>query len=336
MRKEPMNNSNAQGKSGPSGMAIWGALIAVYIAWGSTYLAIRFAVETMPPFLMAATRFLFAGGVLYAFRRLRGDPAPTRIEWRSAAIVGLLLLAGANGSVVWAEQLVVSGIAALMVGSAPLWMVLIDALRPGGHWPDWKAVVGVVVGFGGIALLVWPSNGLQGEVNPVGAGVLVLASILWAIGSLYSRGAELPDSPLLGTGMEMLAGGAGLVIMGTLNNEWSQINLAGISTRSLLGLAYLIVGGAWVGFAAYTWLLRVAPTTLVSTYAYVNPLIAIFMGNLLASEPLTTRILIAAAIIVTSVALITMTRGRGNRRETGDGRRGRTDGKGTIYSAGDD
>lgn len=307
--KESPSHTASQSNS-PSGLAIWGALIAVYIAWGSTYLAIRFAVETMPPFLMAATRFLFAGAVLYAFRRLRGDPAPTRIEWRSAAIVGLLLLAGANGSVVWAEQVVVSGIAALMVGSAPLWMVLIDALRPGGRWPDWKAVLGVVIGFAGIALLVWPVEGLQGNVHPAGAAALILASVLWAIGSLYNRGAKLPDSPLLGTGMEMLAGGAGLVVMGTLNNEWSQIDLAGISTRSLLGLAYLIVGGAWIGFAAYTWLLRVAPTTLVSTYAYVNPLIAIFIGNLLAAEPLTARILVATAIIVASVALITMTQSR--------------------------
>ncbi len=206
-------------------------------------------------------------------------------------------------------------------------MVLIDALRPGGRWPDWKAVIGVIVGFGGIALLVWPVNGLQGNVHPVGAGVLVLASILWAIGSLYNRGAQLPASPLLGTGMEMLAGGAGLVIMGTLNNEWSQINLAGISNRSLFGLAYLIVFGAWVGFAAYTWLLRVAPTTLVSTYAYVNPLIAIFMGNLLASEPLTPRILIATSIIVTSVALITMTQSRRNKVKVV---------KTPVYSSGDD
>lgn len=317
----------SRGADGPSGLAIWAALIAVYIAWGSTYLAIRFAVQTMPPFLMAATRFLFAGAVLYAFRRWRGDPAPTRLEWRSAAIVGLLLLAGANGSVVWAEQMVVSGIAALIVGSAPLWMVLIDALKPGGRWPDWKALVGVVVGFAGIALLVWPLSGVQGNVDPVGAGVLVLASVLWAIGSLYNRGAQLPDSPLLGTGMEMLAGGAGLVVMGTLNNEWVQIDLAGISTESLLGLAYLIVGGAWIGFAAYTWLLRVAPTTLVSTYAYVNPLIAIFLGNLLASEPLTPRILIATAIILTSVALITMTQARRRKTRVVDL---------PVYSSGDD
>lgn len=324
---KPALNTNLRGTGGPSGLTIWAALIAVYIAWGSTYLAIRFAVQTMPPFLMAATRFLFAGAVMYAFRRWRGDPPPTRIQWRSAAIVGLLLLAGANGSVVWAEQLVVSGIAALIVGSAPLWMVLIDALKPGGRWPHWKGLVGVVVGFAGIALLVWPVSGVQSNVHPVGAAVLVLASVLWAIGSLYNRGAQLPDSPLLGTGMEMLAGGAGLVVMGTLNNEWSQIDLAGISTESLLGLAYLIVGGAWIGFAAYTWLLRVAPTTLVSTYAYVNPLIAIFLGNLLASEPLTPRILIATAIIVTSVALITMTQGR---------RRKPTPAELPVYSSGDD
>lgn len=327
--KNPTSSPPASESKGASTLAIWGALIAVYITWGSTYLAIRFAVQTMPPFLMAATRFLFAGAVLYAFRRLRGDPPPTRVEWRSAAIVGLLLLTGANGSVVWAEQLVVSGIAALMVASAPLWMVLIDALRPGGRWPDGKAIFGVVLGFGGIALLVWPVGGasIKEGVNPVGAGVLVLASILWAAGSLYNRGARLPASPLLGTGMEMLAGGAGLVVMGTLTGEWSRVDLAGISTPSLLGLGYLIVFGAWVGFASYTWVLRVAPTTLVSTYAYVNPLIAIFVGNLLASEPLTARVLIAAAIIVTSVALITITQGRRNKARSVEA---------TAYSAGDD
>lgn len=294
-------------KAGASSSAIWAAMIAVYIVWGSTYLAIRYAVETMPPFLMAGVRFLVAGGILYGLMRLRGEPAPIRREWRSAAIVGLFLLVGGNGSVVWAEQRVPSGIAALLVGSAPLWMVLLDGLRPGGRLPSRWAVVGVVLGFIGIVLLVGPAHliGLEGGVDLWGAGALTLAAFSWAIGSLYNRGARLPASPLLGTGMEMVMGGLGLVMLGSLSGEFSRLNLSAISSRSLWGLAYLIIFGSWVGFAAYGWLLRVAPTTLVSTYAYVNPLVAIFIGNWLAAEPLTARILIAAAIILSSVALIT-------------------------------
>lgn len=285
---------------------IWLALMAVYIAWGSTYLAIRFAVETIPPFLMAGFRFLIAGAILYIWRRLAGDVVPTRIQWRSAAIVGLLLLLGGNGGVVWAEQRVASGIAALIVGSAPLFMVLIDALRPGGQRPNWQTGSGVLVGFMGIALLIGPSqwvgNGLH--MDTTGVLVLLLASILWALGSLYNRNAQLPSSPLLGTGMEMLAGSAGLFLLGTLTGEWGRLDLAAITPRSLWGLLYLITFGALVGFAAYTWLLRVAPTPLVATYAYVNPLIAIFLGNLLANEPLTPRLLVAALVIVSAVALI--------------------------------
>jgi drug/metabolite transporter (DMT)-like permease len=302
---------------GTSSLSIWAAMIAVYIVWGSTYLAIRFAIETMPPFLMAATRFLVAGVILYTFRRMRGDTAPTRIEWRSAAIVGTLLLVGGNGLVVWAEQFVESGIAALLVGSAPLWMVLLDALRPGqshlarrsaDRRQSFLTTAGVVIGFLGIGLLVSPSSltGIAGEVNPLGAGVLTLACFFWAAGSLYNRGAKLPSSPLLGTGMEMLAGGAGLLLLGTLTGEWGRVDLASISTRSLLGLGYLIFFGSLVGFASYTWLLRVAPTALVSTYAYVNPLVAILLGNLLAQEPITPRVLIATAVILSAVAVITL------------------------------
>lgn len=287
---------------------IWIALVAVYLSWGSTYLAIRFAVETMPPFLMAASRFLIAGAILYFWRRSQGDHPATKQEWISAAIVGLLLLVGGNGSVVWAEQRVVSGVAALMIGSAPLWMVIIDALRPKGRWPSRRTLLGVALGFIGILILIGPVQlvGLHGDIDPIGAGVLLLAAFLWASGSLYNRGARLPASPLLGTSMEMLVGGAGLLILGTLTGDWSRLYLPGISLKSVLGLGYLIVFGALVGFVAYTWLLRVAPTTLVSTYAYVNPVIAIFIGNLLANEPLTPRVLIAAVTILGSVALITL------------------------------
>jgi len=292
-----------------SSAAIWSALIAIYIVWGSTYLAIRFAVETMPPFLTGGFRFLIAGGVLYIFRRLRGDKAPLRLEWRSAAIVGLFLLVGGNGGVMWAEQRVTSGIAALLIASVPLWIALLDSLRPGGRRPDRWVIVGVLAGFAGILILIGPAQliGIEGQVDLVGAVVLLLAAFSWAAGSLYNREAKLPASPLLGTGMEMLVGSLGLFILGTVTGEWSQMELTSFSTRSLIGFAYLVVFGSWVGFASYVWLLRVAPTMLVSTYAYVNPLVAILLGSLLAGEALTIRIVLAAMIILGSVVLITLT-----------------------------
>ncbi len=301
--------SSTSKKGSTSSAAIWSALIAIYIVWGSTYLAIRFAVETMPPFLTAGFRFLIAGGVLYIFRRLRGDKAPLRLEWRSAAIVGLFLLVGGNGGLMWAEQRVASGIAALLIGSVPLWIALLDSLRPGGRRPDRWVIVGVLAGFAGILILIGPAQliGIQGEVDPVGAVVLLLAALSWAAGSLFNRGAKLPDSPLLGTGMEMLVGSLGLFILGTVTGEWSQMDLTSFSTRSLLGFAYLVVFGSLVGFASYVWLLRVAPTMLVSTYAYVNPLIAILLGSLLAGEALTPRIVLAVMFILGSVVLITLT-----------------------------
>lgn len=289
--------------------AIWAALIAVYVVWGSTYLAIRFAVESLPPFSMAGVRFVLAGAALYAWRRARGDAAPSRREWRAAAIVGLLLLVGGNGGVVWAEQRVASGVVALLATTVPLWMVLIDTLRPGGRRPGWRAVVGVTLGFAGVVVLIRPTSlpsvGHGRDVDLVGAAVVMFGMFLWSVGSLYGRSAPLPSSPLLATGMEMLVGGAGLLLLGGLTGEWDRLDPAAFSARSLWAWAYLIVCGSWVGFTAYTWLLRVAPTPLVSTYAYVNPLVAILLGHLLAGESLTPRVLIAAAVIVGSVAWIT-------------------------------
>ena len=287
--------------------AIWPALLAVYVIWGSTYLAIRFAVETLPPFLMAGTRFLLAGAVLYAWRRVRGDARPTAPEWRSAAIVGGFLLVGGNGGVVWAEQRIVSSVAALLVSTVPLWMVLLDLLRPGGRRPGWREIVGLLAGFAGVVVLVRPtqSESAVGRVDLLGAAALSLGAFLWSIGSLYSRRAPLPASPLLATGMEMLAGGVGLLLLGTLSGEWGRLDPSTFAARSLWGLVYLVVFGSWIAFTAYTWLLRVAPTPLVSTYAYVNPLVAILLGHLLDGDPLTIRTLLAAAVIVGSVALTT-------------------------------
>jgi drug/metabolite transporter (DMT)-like permease len=289
----------------------WAALIAVYIVWGSTYLTIRFAIETIPPFISAGIRFFVSGLILYTWRRLSGDPAPKKIEWRSASIVGLLLLLGGNGGVVWAEQHIPSGIAALFIATVPLWMVLIDSLRPGGKRVNFLTWVGVLVGFLGILLLAnpWQAHTTDSPaLDPIGIIVLVIAALSWSIGSLYSRKASLPGSPILGTGMEMLVGSLGLFVTATLVGEWQQFDLAAVSLRSIGGLSYLIFFGSGIGFVAYTWLLRNAPTTVVATYAYVNPVVAILLGSFIANETLQPNEIISAVIIIGGVILMTSAR----------------------------
>ena len=286
-------------------------MIAVYIVWGSTYLAIRFAVETLPPFLMAATRFLIAGGLLFAVRRAAGDPLPTRAEWRGAAVLGLFLLLGGNGGVSWAEQFVPSGLTALLVASSPLWMLLLEAILPGGQRPSRRAAAGVVIGFVGIAVLFWPGEGSLVNIHLGGALALLFATLAWAFGSIYSRNLRLPASPMMGTAAEMLTGGLALLLVAALSGDFARLDISAISTNSLLAMLYLIVFGALVGFSAYTWLLRVAPTSLVSTYAYVNPLVALALGVTIGNEALAPRTLLAAAIILGSVALITSKRKSG-------------------------
>ncbi len=291
--------------------SVWAALGAVYLIWGSTYLAISFVVKTMPPFASSGVRFIVAGAVLYAFRRLRRDPAPTRLEWRSAAIVGLLLLTGGNGGVVWAEQTVPSGLVALLIGTTPLFIVLLDYTRPWRLWgvetkfarPRPLALLGVALGFAGVALLVLGGNPVEGKIDPLGAAVVIFATLSWAIGSVYGRSAKLPASPLLGTGMEMIIGGLGLLALATVAGDWARLNVSAISRESRLALLYLIVVGSWGGFASYVWLLKNAPLPLVSTYAYVNPVVAIILGALIADEKITPRIVVAAAIIVGAVVL---------------------------------
>lgn len=310
-----MNTDNNKAK-------IWAALITVYIIWGSTYLAIRFAVESLPPFLMAATRFLAAGWALFTWVRLTGTPVPTRSEVKVSAIIGLLLLVGGNGLVVWAEQRVVSGITALIIGSTPLWIVLVDALRPGGVRPKPVTLLGVLIGLGGISLLISPSSlgGSDQHVDLLGAGALGLAALFWATGSVYGREhiRSLPKAPLMATALEMLAGGVGLLIIGTVSGDWGRLAQSVFTPRALGALVYLILFGSLLGYSAYTWLLGVAPTPLVATYAYVNPLVAVFLGYLLADEPLTLRVLLASGIIVGAVVLINFSNRHQQRLKTPD------------------
>jgi drug/metabolite transporter (DMT)-like permease len=285
---------------------MWLALVTLYIAWGTTYLAIRYAVETIPPFFMTGTRFLIAGLVLYGWRRLAGDPAPTRIQWRSAIIIGTFLLVGGIGGVSLAETYVPSGITALIVAATPLWVTLIEAVRPGGSRPSWQSLVGVLIGLAGIFILIDPLrvSGTQGSYNLLGIGLVLLAGLSWSIGSIYSHTAALPKSPLLGSGMELLAGAAGSYLVGLLMGESRQLDFAAISVQSLMGLGYLIVVGSLVGYVCYTWLLRVAPISTVVTYSYVNPLVAVVLGSLIAGEALTVGVVVAFPLILTSVALI--------------------------------
>jgi drug/metabolite transporter (DMT)-like permease len=289
---------------------LWSALIALYIVWGSTYLAIRFAVETIPPFMHASLRFLISGVILFLWRRAAGDPVPTKSNWRSTAIVGTLLLLGGNGLVALAEKTVPSGIAALMISTSPFWLVLFESFRSGGTKPNWQSILGLMIGFGGVFLLIGPVEltGSGERFDTFGIILLLFAPLLWSLGSIYARGADMPKSTLMSTGMQMLAGAVALLIVSVLAGELNGFSLGQVSARSWWGLVYLITFGSLVGFVAYGWLLHNAPVSLFSTYAYVNPVVAVFLGWLLANEDLNARIAVASAIIIGSVIFINYAR----------------------------
>ncbi len=285
---------------------VWAALIALYIVWGSTYLGIKVAIETIPPFMHAGIRFLISGIILVVWQRAAGYDLPTRKQWISTAIIGNLLLLGGNGLVAWAEQFIPSGIAALVIASVPMFLVIGEAVRPGGIKPSWQAIVGLLVGFVGIFILVGPSevSGSSSKLNPFGVVALLGACLLWATGSIYSRSADLPKSSLMTTGAQMLTGSIGLFIISLVTGELNGWNPAAVSMRSLYGLGYLITIGSIVGFGSYVWLLQNAPISLVATYAYVNPIVAILLGAWIGNEPLERHIWVAAGIIIGSVMFI--------------------------------
>jgi drug/metabolite transporter (DMT)-like permease len=281
-----------------------GALAVVYVVWGSTYYSIRVAIDTMPPLLMGAVRFTVAGGLLYAVAVRRGDrdaDAPTLTHWRSAFIIGVALLTLGNGGVILGEQHIPTGITALLIATVPLWMALFAWLFAGEHMRP-MTTIGIAVGLFGVALLLRP--GASGGASPLAMLVLLVAPICWAGGSLYARNAPLPARPLVATAMEMLAGGVVLFIAAAVHGELGQVHLNAVSVRSALALAYLVVFGSILAFSAYAWLLRNASTPLVSTYAYVNPLVAVLLGWAFLSEHITGQTLVAAALIVAAVAMI--------------------------------
>jgi len=296
---------------------IWVALLALYIVWGSTYLAIRFAVETMPPFLQASLRFLASGTILFVWRRSAGDPMPTFSNWKATAIVGTFLLVGGNGLVSLAEKNIPSGIAALVIATSPFWLVLFEAFRSGGAKPTWQSILGLIVGFGGVFLLIGPADfmGTEHRFDTFGMIVLLIAPVLWSLGSIYAKGADMPKSSLMSTGMQMLAGSVALFIVSVATGELSGFSFGDVTTRSWLGLLYLITFGSLVGFVSYGWLLHNAPVSLLSTYAYVNPVVAVFLGWLLAGEEINARIIVASTIIIGSVILINWARQASAKKE---------------------
>jgi drug/metabolite transporter (DMT)-like permease len=287
------------------------AFAAVYVLWGSTYLGIRIAVESLPPLIMAGTRHFSAGLLLLAWTRWQGAPAPSRGDWPGALLVGALLLLGGNGGVSWAELRVPSGLAALIIANVPLWMVLLDWLRPGGTRPRPLTLVGLALGAVGLIVLVGPGQLLGGgHVDPLGAVVLIAAALSWATGSLVSRSMRAVSAPMVLVAIQMIAGGALLILTGLATGELARLDLAAISLRSALAWGYLVVFGSMIGYTAYAWLLKATTPAKAATYAYVNPIVAMLLGWGLGGEAMTPRMIVAGAVIVASVALITVAGGR--------------------------
>lgn len=300
------------------------AFTAVYLVWGSTYLAIRVVVETLPPFLSAGIRFTIAGAVLFAFLVSRGFAKPSRDQWRHAMVTGALLLVAGNGLVMWAERSISSGLTALIIALTPVWFALLDWLRPHGTRPQFKTIVGIIIGFIGVVLLV-NGRGIKSYEPNHWWGVLALigAGVAWASGSLYSKYTPNSASPFMNAAAQMICGGAGLLLAGLVLGEPFRTDWSRVSGRSLLALGYLIVFGAWIGFSAYVWLLKASTPARVSTYAYVNPVIAVFLGWAVLDERVTANMLWGALVVLAGVITITVPRAangnNGKHRQTGGG-----------------
>ncbi len=288
------------------------AFLAVYLVWGSTYLAIHVAIDTMPPLLMLGARFGLAGLLLYGWLALRGRARATARQWGAAALLGGLMLSVGTGTVAWAELYVPTGLAALVITTTPLWMVLLGWLWQGEGRPGGRTLLGLVMGLAGVLLLLDPASfrGAGGLYLPAVFAILA-GTLAWAAGSLLSKRVDLPRDPFLGTALQMLAGGGWLVLAGLLAGEGRHVNVAAFTWASVGAWAYLVVFGSIVAFSAYVWLLRHVSTAAVSTHAYVNPLVAVLLGWLLLGEPLTLRMGGAGLLLILSVGLLSWPRSAG-------------------------
>ncbi len=291
----------------PTRTALLLAFAAIYLIWGSTYLAIRVAVETMPPFLMAGVRFLIAGTLLFSFLKLRGAAWPTAHQWRANTIIGTFLLLGGNGAVVWAEQYLPSGLTALLIGIGPLFIVLTEWAWPGGTRPGVVTAIALLLGFIGVSWLAAPwENASHGGLNLGAVASILIGCVSWGIGSIYSRHAKHGAEPFFASSLQMLGGGVALTLAALVHDDFARLHIAVIAPRAWLAFAYLIAVGSLVGFSTFVWLMKHSTPARVATYAYVNPIVAVFLGWLLLNEPITSRTLVASAIIVTAVAIITV------------------------------
>lgn len=280
------------------------AFAAVYVLWGSTYLGIRFSMETLPAFTTQGVRFFLSGLVMYAWARLRRQPSPTMRQWAGSAITGALLFLCGSGAVIHAERVLPSGVAALLVATEPMAFVLLESVRR-RRLPSRPVLAGIALGTLGLFVLIGPSSVFgAGGFDPRPALLLVASTLAWAGGSLFSRGERLPKDPIMATAATLLTGGAFLGLLGVSLGELGVFDPAGVSAKSVLATIYLFLFGSIVGFTAYLWLLRAASASRVATYAYVNPIVAVFLGWALASEPLTHRVFLAAGVIVAAVLLI--------------------------------
>lgn len=286
------------------------AFAAIYIFWGSTYLGIKYAIETLPPFLMAGARFGFAGTLLFIWASFSKDyERPTRAHWRTSFIVGTLLLLGGNGGVVLAQHYISSSMAALLVATEPLWIVLLSWLWLNSGRPNWKVTLGLIVGFLGVWLLISGRDTGAASSGDFGQWIGILAvlggALSWATGSIYGLRSPVPKSSLMTAGMQMMSGSISLLIVGFVRGEWAAFDPSAVSSTSVFAFIYLMIFGSLIGFTAYSWLLKNAQPSMVATYAYVNPVIAVLLGWGIAGESLTGQMLIGAFIVVASVALIT-------------------------------
>lgn len=290
----------AETRAGGRG-AVVAALVTLYLVWGSTYLAIAVAIEGFPPFLMSGFRFAIAGALLYAFLRVRGAPDPTRVEWRSAALVGTLLILGGNSGVAFAEQWVASGVAAVVVATTPIWVALFAGLW--GRWPTRLEWTGLALGLAGVVLL---NTGGDLRAHPLGAAVLVIATLTWALGSMWSRHVPLPAG-MMATAAEMLAGGAVTLVFGlAVGERMTEVP----SVRALGAFVYLIAIGSLVGFSSFIFLLGRVRPALATSYAYVNPIVALALGAALAGERIGGTTVVSVAIILGGVGLVALARER--------------------------